>query len=385
VLRDVEGLPTVIALARNDEESSMKTLATLTLLSTMLVTLALAQSRQIPLVKGSPTNYGAYGFDISWVDNSTEKYYLTDRTNNAIDLVDAATDTFLGFIGKGNYTGTRPCPGHPKDLRHCAGPNGVLTDDLGHVWAGDGAGNIIEADASKSGTAIIRKIPTGGKFRVDELAYDPIDKILMTSNDGDMPPFLTFISVTDGSVLGHYYYPEDQDGMEQPTWDRDTGWFYQNVPGAKNRIDVFDPHKLPNPIKSFPVECKGGVLDLTLSGLTAGPNGRLMTVCGSVGGMSIDARTGRTGTPIPQVGDTDEVWYDPGTNSYYFAHTSEGATELSVARGGAVGVVDAATEKFVTDIPFEGAGVHSVAVNAKNKHIFVPVYGKGIFVVTPGK
>jgi hypothetical protein len=251
-------------------------------------------------------------------------------------------------------------------MRHCSGPNGVLTDDLGHVWAGDGAGTIIEADATKPGTAVIRKIPTGGKFRVDELAYDPIDKILMTSNDGDAPPFLTFISVTDGSVLGHYYYPKDQDGMEQPTWDPDTRWFYQNVPGTKNRIE-------------------GGVLDLTLSGLTYGPKGRLMTVCGSIGGMSIDARTGKTGTPIPQVGDTDEVWYDPGTNSYYFAHTSEGETELSSARAGAVGVVEAASEKFVADIPFEGAGIHSVAVNAKNRHIFVPVYGKGIYVVTPDK
>ena len=363
----------------------MKKLAPFALLSAMFAALALAQTHHISLVKGSPTNYGAYGFDISWVDNSTQKYYLTDRTNNAIDLVDAVTDTFLGFIAKGNYTGSRPCPGHPKDLRHCAGPNGVLTDDLGHVWAGDGAGSIIEADATKPGTAIIRKIPTGGKFRVDELAYDPIDKILMTSNDGDAPPFLTFISVADGSVLGHYYYPKDQDGMEQPTWDPDTGWFYQNVPGAKNRIDVFDPHKLPNPIKSFPVECKGGVLDLTLSGLTSGPNGHLMTVCGSVGGMSVDARTGATGKPIPQVADTDEVWYDPGTNSYYFAHTSEGATELSSAKGGAVGVVDASADTFVKDIPFEGAGVHSVAVNAKNKHIFVPVYGKGIFVVTSSK
>jgi hypothetical protein len=362
----------------------MKIAATSALIATVIAGLALAQTLHISVVKGSPTNYGAYGYDISWVDNSTQKYYLTDRTNNAIDLVDAATDTFLGFIGKGQYTGTRPCPSHPKDLRHCAGPNGVLTDDLGHVWAGDGVGNIIEADALKPGTAVIRKIPTGGKFRVDELAYDPIDKILMTSNDGDAPPFLTFISVSDGSVLGHYYYPKDQVGMEQPTWDPDTGWFYQNVPGAKNRIDVFDPHKLPNPIKNFPVECKGGVLDLTLSGLTYGPNGRLMTVCGSVGGMSVDARTGKTGKPIPQVGDADEVWYDPGTNSYYFAHTSDGETQAA-ASSGAVGVVDAATEKFVRDIAFEGAGIHSVAVNAKNRHIFVPVYGKGIFVVTPGK
>jgi len=353
--------------------------------ATILAALALAQGRNVSLVKGSPTNYGSYGFDISWVDNDTQRYYLTDRTNNALDFVDAATDTFIGFIGKGQYSGSHACPGHPKDLRHCSGPNGVVTDGLGHVWAGDGAGNLIEADATKPGTDIIRKIPTGGKFRVDELAYDSTDKILMVSSDGDMPPILTFVSVTDGKVLGHYKYPAGQDGMEQPVWNQETGWFYQNVPGTKNRIDVFDPHKLPNPIKSFPVECKGGVLDLTLSGLAVGPHGRLMTVCGSVGGLGLDPRTGQPGKPIPQVGDTDEVWYDPGTNSYYFAHTSEGATELSSAKGGAVGVVDAATEKFVEDIPFAGAGVHSVAVNAKNKHIFAPVYGKGIYVVTPGK
>jgi len=363
----------------------MKIPATFALITTVLAALALAQTRHISLVKGSPTNYGLYGFDISWVDNSTQKYYLADRTNNAIDLVDAATDTFLGFIGKGQYTGTRPCPGHPKDLRHCAGPNGVLTDDLGHVWAGDGAGNIIEADATQPGMAILRKIPTGGKFRVDELAYDPIDKILMTSNDGDAPPFLTFVSVVDGSVLGHYKYPAGQDGMEQPAWDRDTGWFYQNVPGAKNRIDVFDPHKLPNPIKSFPVECKGGVLDLTLSGLAAGPNGRLMTACGSVGGLSLDARTGKIGKTVPQVGDTDEVWYDSGSNCYYFAHSADEDTSGSSAPAGAVGVVNAATEEFVYEIPFQGGGVHSVAVNATNKHIFVPVNGKGIFVVSPSK
>lgn len=365
----------------------MKTVATfaLTALALSGVAVALAQSRQVSLVEGSPTNYGVFGFDISWVDNTTQKYYLADRSNNAVDLVDAATDTFLGFIGKGQFTGSRPCPGHPKDMRHCAGPNGVVTDDLGHVWAGDGSGNIIEADAAKPGAPILRKIATGGKFRVDELAYDPIDKILMTSNDGDAPPFLTFISVTDGSILNQYKYPAGQDGMEQPVWDPDTGWFYQNVPGDKNRIDVFDPRKLPNPIKSFPVVCKGGALDLTLSGLAAGPKGRLMTACGSGGGLSLDARTGKIGKTVPKVGDTDEVWFDPATNSYYFAHATEGEEGSSGAAAGAVGVVDATTEEFVYEIPFQGGGVHSVAVNARNKHIFVPVYGKGIFVVTPGK
>jgi hypothetical protein len=97
----------------------MKTLATLTLLSTVLAALVLAQTRQFPLGKDSPTNYGAYGFDISWVDNSTQKYYLTDRTNNAIDLVDAATDrlrtSFVNYVERcfGSSPETsEPCRSH---------------------------------------------------------------------------------------------------------------------------------------------------------------------------------------------------------------------------------------------------------------------------------
>jgi len=366
----------------------VKSLFASTLCTFALAALAFSQTRRTAVVKGSPSNYGTSGFDISWIDNTTQKYYLADRTNNAIDLVDAATDTFLGFIGQGQYTGSRPCPApsaaQAKDLRHCSGPNGVTTDDLGHVWAGDGNGNVIEASAAQPGRAIIRKIPTGGKFRVDEVAYDPVDRILMASSDGDSPPFVTFISVMDGSVLGHYKYPAEQDGLEQPAWVRQTGWFYQNVPGPNNRIDVFDPHKLPNPARSFPVECKGGLLGLTLSGLVAGPNGRLMTVCGTVGGKSLDPRNGQVHKTIPQVGDADEVWFDPGSNSYYFAHSTQGATEAAGARAGAVGVVNAATEEFIEDIPIQGSGVHSVAVNAKNRHIFVPVNGKGILVLAPG-
>jgi hypothetical protein len=50
-----------------------------------------------------------------------------------------------------------------------------------------------------------------------------------------------------------------------------------------------------------------------------------------------------------------------------------------------LGVVNAATEAFVEDIRIEGEGVHSVAVNASNNHIFVPVSGKGIFVIAPTK
>ena len=93
-----------------------------------------------------------------------------------------------------------------------------------------------------------------------------------------------------------------------------------------------------------------------------------MTVCGSVGGVMVDPRTGKVGKPIPEGADADEVWYDPGSDNYYFSRNSN------------VAVVNAATEKFVTYIPL---GSHSVAANSRNRHVFVPVAGKGIFVVAP--
>ena len=71
------------------------------------------------------------------------------------------------FIGRGHYNGSRPCPG-----RAIEPPNGVVTDDLGHVWAG--AGHFHHSID-----------PHGGKGRVDELAYDPINWILYAENDGD--------------------------------------------------------------------------------------------------------------------------------------------------------------------------------------------------------
>lgn len=327
-----------------------------------------ARFTQPVLVKNSPTNLSY--FDVSWNDNATQRYYLADRTNNAIDMVDSATDTFLGFIGKGHFTGARPCPGQPKEMRLCAGPNGVITDDLGHVWGGDGDANIIEADARRPGTSIIRSIPTGGKGRIDEFAYDPIDRILLAENDGDFPPYITFVSVKDGKILGRYVYPKGQDGMEQPVWDRHTRLFYQNVPGDHNRIDVFDPHKLPRPVKSIPVECTGGLLGLTLSGLTVGPQGRLMTVCGSVGGAAIDPITGNILKIVPEGGDADEVWYDPGSNNYYFS------------RNDYVSIVNASTYKYAGKVALPS---HSVAANLRNRHVFVPVAGKGIFVFWPKK
>ena len=40
-------------------------------------------------------------FDISWVDASTQRYYLADRSNQAVDVIDAKKGTFLKQISRG--------------------------------------------------------------------------------------------------------------------------------------------------------------------------------------------------------------------------------------------------------------------------------------------
>jgi len=129
---------------------------------------------------------------------------------------------------------------------------------------------------------------------------------------------------------------------------------------------------------------KGDVRISALSGSTQinKPGGRVEA---STASGSVDVEGATSDVKAHAASGRVNVNGNPGTNSYYFAHTAEGATEISSATSGAVGVVDAATEEFVTEIPFKGGGVHSVAINAVNKHVFVPVYGKGIFVVVPGK
>ena len=58
-------------------------------------------------------------------------YALGDRTNNAVDLVDTHDNTFLGFCGRGKFTGA-------TGNNDTSGPDGVLIRDGKEIWAGDG-------------------------------------------------------------------------------------------------------------------------------------------------------------------------------------------------------------------------------------------------------
>jgi hypothetical protein len=71
-------------------------------------------------------------FDISWVDNGRNVYYLADRSNNAVDAIDARDGSFIRYLFQGLFVGV--VAGTPNRN----GPDGIVTDQHGNVWVGDG-------------------------------------------------------------------------------------------------------------------------------------------------------------------------------------------------------------------------------------------------------
>ncbi len=331
-----------------------------------------------------PTNLHAASFDIGWTDRG--KYYLADRGPTAtaygdcggrVDVIDADDNLdficgFVGNIGSG-----------------VSGPNGILVlhaHGQNELWAGDGDGTVkvVDLDTRAMDTIDVGACPPFpcGVKRADELAYDSKHHIIVVANDADAIPFLTFISQgTPHRVLGKLPFdgsasaPVATDGLEQPVFDKSTKKFYQAVPETPENpggeIDVIDPVRM-EVTNRFPLK------DCVPHGLTVGPsndNGghNLLVGCNmrtttSAVSIVMDDTNGDIVATITQVGGSDEVWFNKGDNRYYLAANN---CPVTLCGGPVLGVIDAETNERIENVP-TATGAHSVAVNPRNNHVFVP-------------
>src|SRR5439155_9957686 len=178
--------------------------------------------------------------DIAWVDPATERYYLADRSNLGVDIIDAENDVFVGRVT--GMAGPLPSGGGTTTTNG-PGPNGVLVTPDRHLWAGDGNSTVQVADVdptSVSYLTILKSISTNipdcdagpgpsGHYcgRADELGYDPSHHKILVANNAPrstsaghaaIAPYATFIDATTYAVLGHISFA-GAGGLEQPIWD----------------------------------------------------------------------------------------------------------------------------------------------------------------------
>ena len=307
-------------------------------------------------VPGAPLT----SFDISVVERSSQTYYLADRSNKAVDIFDASSNTFetrvAGFVG---FTGNNDT----------SGPNGiVVVHDRGEVWAGDGNSTVKVIDLRTD--SIVTTVSTGGTARADEIAYDQKDKLILIANDADTPPFATLIDTQSRAVVARIDFGDATAGLEQPVWDPETHLFYMSVPETAadpgGAVAVIDP-RTRSRVGLFPVQNCGP------AGLTLGPKQQLLLGCGDPTAVQVmDARSGDIVATIAEVSGADEVWYNPGDKHYYVAARNNPS-------GPVFGVIDAVTNRWIQNVP-TGPNAHSIAANPINDEIFVPLRGMGIGV-----
>ena len=356
-------------------------------------------------------------FDISFVDPKIELYILADRTNASVDLFDSEEAEFIGRVGS-------LCPAPAPNTDFCfqgvarnpdgsannalSGPDGDVIVDHKEIWAGDGDSKIKVIDiASKQ---FVTTISTGGKFRVDEMAYDSRDHLLAAANNADTPPFVTVFDTVRMTVVAQLIFstnPADvctapnpatyqcvhtgvnaQNGIEQPQWSRTTGLFYVSVPQVGSDptvggVSVIDP--MTNMVTgTFLVKNCGP------NGLALGPRHQALLGCGAafppqtippdpklvqttqsviIDITSTDFTLDGAVVASIGIGGSDEVWFDKGTRHYFLGADNNLANNKFAP---ILGSIDAKTNKLDPS-PVSSRTAHSVAADQNSHFVFLPI------------
>ena len=390
---------------------------------------ALRLIKLIPIngTAGSPATK-MYSFDISFVDPKNGLYYLADRSNKALDVIDTTTDTLFGQIGgsapgQANFAGFVPC-NPPAGANDCAGPDGVAAD-FPCIFAGDGNSRLLSFNGNINFSAVVTALNTGGKTRVDEMALDTADGLVFAINNAESPPFGTIATYSKSTcALSNpikVTFNNATAGAEQPAFDPVTKTFYVSIPeiggGGTNHTGAVVQVSTSGAIQAtFPINFCGP------AGLTAGPNGDLLVGCNTVYDTSGNACTavtqitsangantarpatctgiafpqvaicnpGRGCTPangslvsVPGPGGGDEVWFNSGDSNYYVTggNNSIGPTLGVVASGASTTGTPNTLVQQIPTLPPQAAvsgvqpvgTVHSVAASAANNHVYVPL------------
>jgi hypothetical protein len=232
--------------------------------------LAYAGTGLVPKTAVSPAGGNPLAsFDISWVDTVSGNYFLSDRSNKAIDVVNT-TSNAVSQIGAGVFAGlnTTSCG------NGCSGPNGVLTVNGQLVFAGDAGSTlrIFNIATGASAQTIYTGFVVGDPNRLDEGCYDSTDNIVVFANDNDGPgggngsntspqnggvsgPYITFFTqntttgawqiasqiIMDGSAGTQttnplaggtpvFHGPNATNGIEQCKWNSRDGKIWINLP-----------------------------------------------------------------------------------------------------------------------------------------------------------
>src|SRR5437899_7057134 len=294
-------------------------------------------------------------FDISFVNPHRGEYYLAERSNGAVVVIntkdlDAPVRMLGGFVGiKNNPNGSVN--------NNISGPDGVAAHGR-WLYAGDGDSTVKVFDLNAPNASALKQtisalkqtISTGGTTRVDEMALTSDGKLLIAANNAEDPPFATLFAANGDAQVSNVVKiikitvnstimpPGAGLSIEQPAWDPTTRRFYTSLPIIANNPPGCNFGQLPGAITcdggllvtdpNSPTAVQGafdpvtntGVIPLHAcgpNGATVGPHDNLLLGCtpgnnpSNTTTLVINAQTRNTAT-VNGITGSDEVWFNTG-------------------------------------------------------------------------
>ncbi len=322
------------------------------------------------------------GYDLATFDQSTQLYYLTDRSNNGIDVFSAASNTYVERIGSGLFAGATPSNDN-------AGPNGISISNVSGgklLIAGNGPSTLFSFNLASNGTTVVGSpritstavsgTPTPPN-RVDGVAYAPTANTILTANNASNPGFVTLVNNATGAVIrsilldGTGGYPNvGSNGVEATIFNTARGTFFVAVPafnaagtGAGGVIEL--DATTGNLLHTYDFNAMGLTGGCSPTGVAQGAGAAMLVACsdGTVGHSVVLDPTG-TGslTLVAGIAGGDQVSYDATRNVFFeAARFQPGGPVLGVIDGNTLAVQTLAI----------GSNDHSVAVDPVSGEVFV--------------
>ncbi len=346
-----------------------------------------------------------YSFDLGQVDAATGLYYVTDRTNKSIDVMDTHSLQFVGQFKQafaGCNSGTPTAPTH---LPTCAGANNDMSGPDGLDIVGS---NLYVGDVNalwildKATGAVVKKIaiPSSPTFlRADEGCFDADHNLYGISTPGASHPFMTFVDTVSQTVVATVIMDDSSGGasagLEACTYDHATGMFFVNNDGStanpRGELDGIPASAIvaakPGPVTlTFASIAATSVYPLGAcdpTGLALGPGNDIGAMCrqGGVGEkltfQILDKRNGSVLANL-NIGGGDQITYDAVSNRWFLADSRWTKAGTSCGSGSAacpltpvVGIVDG-TSRTIIGTRDNGNNSHSVAVSGSNHLVITP-------------
>ena len=280
--------------------------------------------------------------DIMEIDQASHLLYVTDRTDNGLDIFDVST----------------PCAKYVKTIDLGTGSNGVVVaKNVNKVFTTTNDSSIVIIDVSTPGSEkILAKLSTGGKGRADELDYDSKDKKVYAANSDD--GIVTVVDATTNTIIKKF--DNLGDGLEQPRYNTADGMMYMTSSG-QNAIFQFDPTK-DVLVKKFDVGMKCDPNGLGINPTT----NHAFLGCGSRSSNNAiewDLTAGKVVQSFDQVGAGDVVFYSAKADRFFFAASN-------FNRGALSAIFSGNPVKFITAVS-TAIGSHSVAYDETNGIVYM--------------